>query len=180
MRIFFIFLSAFLLVLSCGTDGKNGQNHKDIRDVDQKYLLVRTIDEKGLDSLLNNRHGKILLINIWATWCIPCREEFPDLVRLVDNYKHEKVDIIGISADYPDEIETKVIPFLKAQRVNFVNFIQNFAKQEDFINKLNKDWRGALPTTFVYDTSGIQQIYLLGKQRYKDFSQAIEKTKKSL
>jgi thiol-disulfide isomerase/thioredoxin len=136
---------------------------------------ISLLNEAKFDSLVQNRDGKILLINVWATWCVPCREEFPNLVRLTKVYQGKDVDIIGISADFPDEIDDKIIPFLMKQKVNFENYLQNFRNQEDFINKLSPEWQGALPATFVYDTSGKMREFLLGKQTYESFQNAIEK-----
>jgi len=146
--------------------------------LDKDYLIVRELSETTLDSLLRDRNGKILLLNVWATWCMPCREEFPDLVKLAKSYDANMVDIVGISADFPDEIDSKIVPFLKEQEVNFPNFVQNFEKQEDFINRLNEEWQGALPATFIYDSSGNQQRYLLGKQSYNSLRRAIEEVKR--
>jgi thiol-disulfide isomerase/thioredoxin len=136
---------------------------------------IRKLTPQMLDELIKNRNGKVLLINVWATWCIPCREEFPDLVKLAEKYQERNLEIIGISADYPDEIISKIQPFVKSQRVNFPIYVQNFDKQENFINYFNEDWRGALPATFIFDKSGIQQAFLLGKHSYKEFQQNVEK-----
>jgi thiol-disulfide isomerase/thioredoxin len=41
----------------------------------------------GLNEIINNRMGKVLFINVWATWCVPCIEEFPDIVRIAEHYE---------------------------------------------------------------------------------------------
>ncbi len=171
-----LFLALFF-IMSC-TDEKVEQRYNENK-LGRDYLIVRVLNEMTLDSLLSDRNGKILLLNVWATWCMPCREEFPDLVKLAKSYDGDVVDIVGISADFPDEIDSKIVPFLKEQKVNFTNFVQNFEKQEDFINRLNEEWQGALPATFIYDSSGNQQRYLLGKQSYNSFRKAIEEVNKS-
>lgn len=167
---------ALLFIIDCADEKAEQRFTENALDAD--YLIVRELNEITLDSILSARNGKILLLNVWATWCIPCREEFPDLVKLAQNYDDDMVDIVGISADFPDEVDSKIIPFLKAQGVNFPNFVQNFEKQEDFINRLNEEWRGALPATFIYDSSGNQQKYLLGKQNYTSLRRAIEEVKR--
>lgn len=175
-----VLLSVILLTsLFCnspGNDGKAALENLNSQQISraQRYR-ISLLNEAKLDSLIHNRNGNILLLNVWATWCIPCREEFPDLVRLVKVYQKENISIVGISADFPDEIDDKIIPFLMKQRVNFENYVQNFENQEDFINKLNPEWRGALPATFVYDKSGKLQEFLVGKQTFEEFRNAIEK-----
>ncbi len=71
---------------------------------------VVPIDQVTLQKLITQRNGKILFLNIWATWCVPCVEEFPDLVRLSQAYPESELEVVGISADFPDEIETKNPP----------------------------------------------------------------------
>jgi thiol-disulfide isomerase/thioredoxin len=145
---------------------------------DLAKIEVSLLTADGFKPLIDKYHGKILFINLWATWCVPCKEEFPDLVRLKEYYKDADVAIIGISVDFPDEIDTKVKPFLYSQNVNFPNFIQDFKEPEDLINLLNKNWRGAVPTTFIYDQEGHQQKFLLGKHTFEEFKSEIESVRK--
>jgi thiol-disulfide isomerase/thioredoxin len=135
---------------------------------------VNPINEAEFQQLVQQRNGKILLVNVWATWCLPCREEFPDLVKLAEAYKESDVEIIGISADYADEIDSKILPFLREQKVNFQNYVRNFEDDEVFINSLNPKWRGALPVTAIYDREGNQQIFHLGEGDFEIFQQQIE------
>jgi thiol-disulfide isomerase/thioredoxin len=140
-------------------------------------INVKAVGEPELKSILDSHQGQVLLVNVWATWCKPCREEFPDLVRLQDFYKGKNVRVITISADYPDEIESKILPFLKKFNINFPVYVQNFSKQENFINRMNKDWNGALPATFIYDKKGQQQAFFIGKKDFESFCKEIEKIK---
>lgn len=50
----------------------------------KKKIIVEDIDKSKLQNLIKNRKGKILFLNIWASWCAPCKKEFPDLVKLAD------------------------------------------------------------------------------------------------
>ena len=71
----------------------------------QENLEVSEITIDGLNEIIKNREGRVLLINIWATWCVPCKEEFPDLIKISNKYG-EQIELIGISIDYPDEVES--------------------------------------------------------------------------
>ncbi len=167
----FLLLGAVLaLLVNCQVENNRSQTESSPESTPEIHLM----DKASLEKLINQRNDRILLINVWATWCIPCREEFPDLVSLFDEYENRDVDIVGISVDYPDEIDSKILPFLQSQQVNFPVYLQNFEKQEDFINFLNTDWSGALPASFVYDTAGEQKLFLLGKQSYEELVTAIE------
>ena len=135
-------------------------------------IVVETINVEKLSEFLSNRNGKPLLINVWATWCVPCREEFPDLVEISKKYK-TKIDFVGISVDFPEEIDSKVIPFLKKLNAGFTNFVVDVKDPEDFINLLNKEWSGAIPATFLYDKNGKQLKYHLGKTDLNGFEKII-------
>ncbi|MBK8943830.1 MAG: TlpA family protein disulfide reductase [Ignavibacteriae bacterium] len=134
---------------------------------------IELIDKSKLTQIIKTRNGRILLLNIWATWCIPCREEFPDLVKLNSIYKNT-IEIIGISVDDIDDSEKKVLPFLNNNNVDFKNFISSFKKEEDLINILNIEWNGALPATFIFDVNGKQIKMLNGKQSYLDIKNLLD------
>ncbi|MBT8382733.1 MAG: TlpA family protein disulfide reductase [Ignavibacteria bacterium] len=139
----------------------------------ENSIKVEIVSVEDLRKIIENKTGKPLIINVWATWCAPCREEFPDLVRLADEYE-DKIDVVGISVDFPEELDSKIIPFLKKQGASFTNYVIKVIEPEDFINLLNKNWSGAVPATFIYDEKGRQVKYLIGKQSFEEFEKAIE------
>jgi thiol-disulfide isomerase/thioredoxin len=136
---------------------------------------IEMINETTFKKLTAERDDKALFVNVWATWCIPCREEFPDLIKLAEKYDKKKIEFIGISADYADEIGPKVKPFLENFNLNFKIYVQDFENEEAFINSLNKEWSGALPATFIFNSKGEQKIFLAGKKSFKEFDMQIEK-----
>lgn len=139
---------------------------------------VEKINQTTLEKLIKNRNGKVLFLNVWATWCAPCKKEFPDLVKLADKYKNLKVDIIGLSVDYTDEIDSKIIPFLKKNKANFKIYVNDFDDVEDLINFINKKWNGAIPATFIYDKNGNQQKYILGMRDFDEFDKELTEVMK--
>jgi thiol-disulfide isomerase/thioredoxin len=138
-----------------------------------KQFTVTEINENELDQIILERNNKLLLINVWASWCIPCREEFPSLVKLATKFSDD-LDIIAISVDYGDEVDSKVIPFLKQVNVNFPVYLNGFKKDEAIINYFNKNWNGGLPGSFLYDISGNQVEFIEGKQSFESFSSKIK------
>ncbi len=134
--------------------------------------IVQLLDREGLQKIISERNGKPLLINFWATWCVPCREEFPDLVKFHSDFK-DRVDVIAISVDYPKEIETKIKPFLIKLNPGFNTYVYSERDQEALINMINKDWSGALPATFVYNTEGKQVSFHNGKLSHQELKESI-------
>lgn len=139
-----------------------------------KVPFLEQIDTHGIERVFKQHRGEVLVVNIWATWCVPCVEEFPDLVKLSNDLQNRHVRVIGISIDDPEDSTSKVIPFLKRYSVPFGNFLKAAGNDEEFINALNKKWSGAVPTTFLYDASGKQQAMMIGKQRYETLRKAVE------
>lgn len=165
-------LLVVLIFLAHGCSPQDGDEKG--QGLESVNLSVGLIDEAGFSNLVVNRKGKILLINIWATWCAPCREEFPDLVKIANAYHDRNVEVVGISADFPDEIDSKVKPFLKSQHATFQNYVKNFVDDEAFINSVNPEWSGVLPATFVYDVDGKLQDSYFGQNDIAGFQMMIE------
>jgi thiol-disulfide isomerase/thioredoxin len=137
-------------------------------------LKIKIINDLDLKLLLEEGNDSAILINVWATWCEPCREEFPDLVALSEKYK-KNIRFISISVDDVADLESKVVPFLKNQNAQFENYLLKVIEPEGFINLLDKDWSGAVPATFIYDKYGKQTEALIGKQSLEEFESAIKK-----
>lgn len=140
-------------------------------------IKVRSLDKLGLEKIVKERNGKVLLLNIWATWCVPCREEFPDLIKIASEFRKNKVEVIGISTDFPKDLKSKVIPFLKKQNANFTNYVSAFKNDEELINFINKDWNGALPATVIFDQAGKMAAFFEGKKSYTDFADQLNRIK---
>lgn len=144
-----------------------------VKAQEKNIISVNVISKENVEQIILERNNKFLLINIWATWCLPCREEFPDLVKLSSSF-NKSLDVIGISVDYPDEIESKIKPFLKKVNVNFPVFVSGFKNDEELITSFSNKWNGALPATFIYNSKGEQVKYLEGKHSYESFSSIIK------
>ena len=150
-------LILFIVTINYGQTGQQIRENIEVSEI--------TIDE--LNDIIKKREGKALLINIWATWCVPCKEEFPDLIKISDKY-NEQIELIGISIDFPDEVESKIIPFLNELQPNFLNYVNRENDTENFINNLNPKWSGAIPATFFYDSDGKQFLFYEGRMSFKE------------
>ena len=101
--------------------------------------------------------GKPLLVNFWATWCDPCREEFPDLVKLDAEYEG-KIDFITISLDELSEINRDVPKFLADMNAKMPAYLLKAVDDDAAIGFVSKDWSGALPLTILYDPAVSRSI----------------------
>jgi thiol-disulfide isomerase/thioredoxin len=94
-----------------------------------------------------------LLINFWATWCGPCREEFPDLVKIGMDYKG-KIDLITVSLDELSEIDGEVPKFLAQMKSESPAYLLKTPDESAAIGIVSKDWQGALPFTILFNAQG--------------------------
>lgn len=111
------------------------------------------------------------LLNVWATWCGPCRDEFPALVRVASG--HPNVRLMLVSADFDDQLP-EVRAFLGAHGVTDTTFLKAEADQA-FINGLDSTWSGALPATVVFDAKGRKVAFWEGAADSARFEAAISK-----
>ncbi|HMT07254.1 MAG TPA: TlpA disulfide reductase family protein [Pyrinomonadaceae bacterium] len=131
------------------------------------------IDNTGLADLIKPK-SKPLVVNFWATWCDPCREEFPDLVKLDALYKG-KIDLITISMDDLSEIDGDVPKFLAQMKATMPSYLLHTTDQDAAITMVSKDWSGNLPLTMVYDTNGKVVYQRNGKFRYEALKENIDR-----
>ncbi len=123
---------------------------------------------------MKNRHGKALFVNFWATWCAPCVEEFPDIVRIADELRSSNIDVVAVSADDFDDETSKVIPFITKEKVPFKVYMAKLEGEDAFIDGVDKSWGGGIPASFVFDAQGRRRTFLLGKQSYESLKAAIQ------
>ena len=130
---------------------------------------------KDLEALKESNKGKVVLVNFWATWCVPCVKEFPEIVKLYRNYQKKDFKVIFISVDSPEEIDSKVKPYLKKKNVDFVTYYSNFDDVAELIDSFDKKWGGDIPATYIFNKTGRITSTLQGKKSYDEFEEAIEK-----
>jgi thiol-disulfide isomerase/thioredoxin len=115
---------------------------------------VTEIDTDQLKSLLKRDAQRPLLVNFWATWCDPCRDEFPDLVKIDTDYRSKGLDFIAVSLDDLKDINTEVPKFLRTMNAHMPTYLLNVPDPEVPIKAVDREWGGALPATFLYDAKG--------------------------
>jgi thiol-disulfide isomerase/thioredoxin len=112
-------------------------------------------------SAVRAAEAKAVLVNIWATWCQPCREEMPDLLALEREYGERGFELVLVSGDF-DDARPAAREFLASQGVDFPSFIKNESDQA-FIDALSPEWNGGLPASFLYDARGDLVSFWEGK-----------------
>lgn len=144
-RLGFIGLSLIIVVLFCAFAKQSSEN----RPVDP---LLKDVTGEELRQVIESLKGeKVVLVNVWATWCAPCIEEFPEIIKIQRKYK-DQLQVIFVSADFPDSRD-KALDFLKKQNVDWTTYFKA-GKDQQFIEAISKDWTGALPFTKIINKRG--------------------------
>jgi thiol-disulfide isomerase/thioredoxin len=118
-------------------------------------VVVQEIDGTALAALLKRESvARPLLVNFWATWCDPCREEFPDLVKIDQQFRPQGLDMIAVSLDDLAQIQAEVPKFLRQMHATMPAYLLNVSDPDEVINAIDPRWSGALPATFLYDAQG--------------------------
>jgi len=134
---------------------------------------IQPADAPAVLAVVRAPGAKAVVLNVWATWCEPCREEFPDLVRLGHEYASKGVRLVLVSGDFDSE-KPAVTKFLTDQGVDFASYIKS-GDDMKFINDLNPKWTGALPATFVYDGQGRLRDFWEGKASYAKMEERLRR-----
>ena len=104
-------------------------------------------------TLTANTTEKLLLLNVYATWCGPCRTEFPELVTINRMYRNREFQMATISADSPADKE-KVTAFLKKNEASVKNVILDTGDKYALIEAVDPNWQGGLPYTLLIKPGG--------------------------
>jgi thiol-disulfide isomerase/thioredoxin len=138
--------------------GKRAPVAKANADGANEAASVTEIDADGLKRLLSRGEAEAarpLLLNFWATWCVPCRKEFPDLVKIGADYRGRAIEFALVSADDVSELKTTVPKFLREMRAaTMPAYLLNATDTEAAIAQVDPAWGGELPATFLFDRQG--------------------------
>ncbi len=174
-----LFLAAILSAASVAAPAQKRRGR--VRKPPVSEIVVQQVDLEGFKQLLRldqqttTGKAKPLLVNFWATWCDPCREEFPDLVKIDHDYRSRGLDFIAISLDDPPDIKTTVPRFLREMQATMPTYLLNVSDPEPAILIVDKSWSGALPATFLYDAHGTVVFRHFGRVVTPELRAAIER-----
>jgi peroxiredoxin len=135
---------------------------------DSTPVEVETIDAAGVAALRKNGTNKVRLFNVWATWCAPCVQEFPDLVTTARKFGLRDFEFINLSVDDPANAAA-VKAFLEKQKAGMApkvkksveaegrktnSYLYRGADMDEVMQALDPEWPGVIPHTILVDTDG--------------------------
>jgi thiol-disulfide isomerase/thioredoxin len=132
----------------------------------------KIIDAQAYQKLVEQYHGKPLLVNFWATWCEPCRDEYPMLNELAKQYAPQGLKVVGVSMDDDGDL-ILMRRFLARYKPVFPNYRKKAGSEAAFRQAVLPGWTGSLPVSIFYGKDGQQAGHMLGEGTREKYEAAI-------
>ena len=163
----------------CSTKWKERNAH--VVEEEQQWqsipAIIEEIDAAAVAALRKNGSEKVRLINVWATWCAPCVEEFPDLTAIARKFSRREFELVTISLDQPNQKEKaeeflgkhraimsdKLRKSVEAEGRSTNNYIYTGSGIDALAEALDPDWPGPIPYSVLVDQAGNVLYRKLGK-----------------
>lgn len=136
--------------------------------------VLAPVDEAAYPKTVAGLKGKVVLVNFWATYCVPCRKEMPQLVALDARLRAKGFQLVTVSADEPEQ-EADARKFLEKTKVAGPWHIKRARNDDQFIRAIDPKWSGALPASFLYNRQGRKVQAFFGEVDFKALEAAVAK-----
>jgi len=138
----------------------------------ETIATIATVNFEQLSPRLHMNNDTIYIINFWASWCNPCVKEIPDFEKINSAYKNKKIKMIMVSLDFPNQLESKVLPFIAEQKMTTEVVLLFDPNANSWINKVSPEWTGSIPATLIYKNDF--RSFREGSYTYQELKQIIE------
>lgn len=135
---------------------------------------VKLLSLSNLEHRVSQGKDTTYVVNFWATWCGPCVEELPAFEQLHKNLKKQPYKVILMSLDFKSKLEREVIPFVKKHKLQAEVFVVNEADQQAFIDRVDKNWSGALPATLIMKANALRYGFYERTFTYADLLKVVK------
>lgn len=159
-----LLLAALLVLSACGDAAPEG-------------LVIKPVSASELIDEVRAADADLVVVNFWASWCMPCREEFPEFVRYGREADPDDVQVQFVTVDFEEDLP-HAAQFLREHGVDGTTFVKD-GKEGTFINEINPNWTGAIPATAVYDRDGNRVAFWEGMVTYDQLVRRIDQARAS-
>jgi len=131
---------------------------------------VPMVNFAGFEPYLVAKSDTVYVINFWATWCGPCRKELPNMEKIHKDYTGQKVKVLLVSLDFPNQ-QKSLGQFLSSNQITAPVILLNEPDANAWIDKVDPSWSGALPATLIY--KGKDRLFFEKELSYQDVNNSI-------
>ena len=114
---------------------------------------IEVVDFEGLYNKIDLSDDKTYVLNFWATWCAPCVKELPYFEDVNKEFKDKNTEVILVSLDFPSQIESKLKPYLKKNKIKSKVILLDDSKMNTWVPKVSEQWDGGIPATLIVNAS---------------------------
>lgn len=111
----------------------------------------------GQSKKMSDYAGKVVVLDLWATWCGPCRQEIPHLIQMANEYKSQGVEVLGLTSEDPDEDLERVRTFTRQFNINYEIGFANPILARDIMKG-----RNGIPQTLIIGRDGMVRKHFVG------------------
>ena len=115
-------------------------------------LEIQVLKFQAFEPHLSSFNDTTYVINFWASWCPPCLKEMPAFEEIQQKYRNNKLKILLVSFDFPEDIEKSLIPVIKKFKISSEVIVLDEPDANSWINKVSPEWTGSIPATLVYNS----------------------------
>ena len=127
-----------ILLFSCNNESKD---------------TIEVVDFDALYGKIDLSVDKTYVINFWATWCAPCVKELPHFEEVNKEFKDKNTEVILVSLDFPSQIESKLKPYLKKNKIKSRVILLDDSKMNSWVPKVSEQWDGGIPATLIVNST---------------------------
>ena len=114
---------------------------------------IQVVDFDEFYSKIDLSSDDTYVINFWATWCSPCVKELPYFESVNNEYADKNVKVILVSLDFPSQIESKLKPYLKKNKIKSNVILLDDSKMNKWVPRVSEKWDGGIPATLIVNSS---------------------------
>ena len=113
---------------------------------------ILEIDKDGLTMITQKFNDTTYVVNFWATWCSPCVKEISFFEELYRKRAESKLEIILVSLDFPNQVDRRLIPFLKEKEISAPVMLMTDLDYNGWIDHVDPSWTGSIPATLIFNS----------------------------
>jgi thiol-disulfide isomerase/thioredoxin len=135
---------------------------------------VTLVSAEQFASQLTSHKGELVVLNLWATWCVACLQEIPDLIALSHEFAGRGVTLLAVSMDDPEEL-ARVTAFRDKHFPAFKTLLRSEPSMDTLVSRIDPAWNELLPTTYLIGRDGQVRKRLQGKRSLEAFRKEVNK-----